>query len=285
MRRPSLRSLALAATLAAAGLLVGAAPGWADDATAESGAGAAAELAEPAESAEPACDPLFDDDCDETVGLARAQFPDPWEGYNRGVLRFNQGFDTFVFDPLTRAYRFLLPDPVENAILNAVQNLDAPAIAINDALQLEWIDMGTTLTRFAVNSTVGVAGLFDPATSLGLERHSSDFGQTLTLAGVPSGPYLMLPVLGPTTLRDGYGAVVDAAMSPLLYVFGLVSFETLGRAGGSGLAVRADRIQELQSLEKGSIDFYAALRSAFYQNRQAEIWGRREHRRDDFAAP
>ena len=144
--------------------------------------------------------------------------------------------------------------------------------------------MGTTLSRFAINSTIGIAGFFDPAAAWGIEAHSSDFGQTLTLAGFPSGPYLILPILGPTNARDGVGAIADASMSPLLYVFGLASFETLAQAGSSGIAVRADKIQELHSLEQGSIDFYAALRSAFYQNRQAEIWGRREHRRTDAAA-
>jgi len=228
------------------------------------------------------CDPLFDDDCEGASGRASAQFPDPWEGYNRGALRFNQAFDTVVFDPLTKVYK-LLPDVVETGIQNALDNLDTPSIAINDALQLEWIDMGTTLARFVVNSTAGVAGIVDVGSLVGLEGHSSDFGQTLAIAGSPSGPYVVLPVLGPTTLRDGFGSIADAAMNPILFLFGLGSLQQIGEVGMSGLALRADKIQELESLEKGSIDFYAALRSAFYQNRQAEIWGRREHRRGDFA--
>jgi len=249
---------------------------------------APAESAEAALPADPipvpeACDPFFDESCDDEDLSSLAHFPDPWEEYNRGTLSFNEGFDRWVFDPLTSLYQ-LLPDPVENAFLRSIQNLDCPAIAVNDGLQLEWADMGITLSRFAINSTIGIAGFFDPAAAWGIEAHSSDFGQTLTLAGFPSGPYLILPVLGPTTVRDGFGSVADTAMSPLLYVFGLASFETLAQAGSSGIAVRADKIQELQSLEQGSIDFYAALRSAFYQNRQAEIWGRREHRRQDAAA-
>ena len=226
------------------------------------------------------CDPIFDDDCEDEEYGSLAHFPDPWERYNRGALGFNRGVDKWVFDPITRVYQ-LLPDPVEAAILRAVENLECPAIAINDGLQLEWVDMGVTMSRLVINSTFGLAGLFDPASAWGLEHHDSDFGQTLTLAGLPSGPYMILPLVGPTTVRDGSGAIADAAMSPLLYVFGLASFETLYRAGSSGLAVRADKIQELHSLEKGSIDFYAALRSAYYQNRQAQIWSRREHRRAD----
>jgi phospholipid-binding lipoprotein MlaA len=225
-----------------------------------------------------ACDPLFDDACGEDAG---AHFPDPWERSNRGVSRFNAVFDRFVLDPITRGYKLLLPDPVERALLRVGHNLDAPAIMINDGLQLEWGDAVVTLGRFALNSTVGLAGLFDPAAAWGLPKHRSDFGQTLTLAGVPSGPYVILPVLGPTTVRDGSGILADLAMSPLLYFF--LPFE-LGRQGGAGFAMRADAMRDLEALQKESIDYYAALRSAFYQNRQAQIWEGREHRRGD-AAP
>jgi phospholipid-binding lipoprotein MlaA len=224
-----------------------------------------------------ACDPLFDEECEEGAG---AHFPDPWERSNRGVSRFNAGFDRFVLDPITRGYK-LLPDAVERALLRAGHNLDAPAIMINDGLQLEWGDAVVTLGRFAVNSTFGLAGLFDPAEAWGLAKHRSDFGQTLTLAGVPSGPYVILPILGPTTVRDGSGILADLAMSPLLYFF--LPFE-LGRQGGAGFAMRADAMRDLEALQKESIDYYAALRSAYYQNRQAQIWEGREHRRGDAAS-
>lgn len=225
-----------------------------------------------------ACDPLFDDDCGDPSG-GQMHFPDPWESYNRGVFVFNGGFDRFVLNPLTFVYKAVLPDPLERALLRAVDNLDAPSILINDGLQLEWRDAVVTVGRFVLNTTVGLGGLFDPAAAIGLKAHHSDFGQTLTLAGVPSGPYMMLPVLGPTTVRDGSGILADMAMSPLLYLLGPLTFE-IWRQGGAGLAVRADNLNDLQVLEKESIDFYAALRSAFYQKRQADIWQRREHRRE-----
>lgn len=227
---------------------------------------------------EEACDPLFADEC-EDAAVASSHFPDPWERTNRGVFRFNRGFDRFVFDPLTLLYRTVFPEPVRNALLRVVLNLDAPSIIVNDSLQLEWRDGAVTLQRFVVNSTIGLGGLFDPAASLGLEPHHSDFGQTLTLASVPSGPYMIVPVLGPTTVRDGAGILADLAMSPLLYILGPFSFE-IYRQSGQGLAVRAQSQRDLQLLEKESVDFYATLRSAFYQNRQAEIWSRREHRRE-----
>jgi len=224
-----------------------------------------------------ACDPLFEEGCEDR-DESTAHFPDPWEDANRSIFEFNRGFDRFVMDPLTLVYQTLLPSPLRSALLRVVQNLDAPSVLVNDGLQLQWRDGSVTLQRFLVNSTIGLGGLFDPAARLGLAPHHSDFGQTLTLAGVPSGPYLIVPILGPTTARDGVGILADLAMSPLLYILGPFSFE-IYRQSGQGLAVRAEAQRDLQLLEKESLDFYAALRSAFYQNRQAEIWSRREDRR------
>ena len=223
------------------------------------------------------CDPLFDDECLEG-SLSLAHFPDPWERTNRGIFEFNRGLDRFVLDPLTAVYQTLLPEPLREALLRVARNLDAPSIMVNDGLQLEWRDGAVTLQRFVVNSTLGLGGLFDPAESLGLKPHHSDFGQTLTLAGVPSGPYMIVPILGPTNARDAVGILADLAMSPLLYILGPFSFE-IYRQSSQGLAVRAEAQRDLKLLEKESVDFYAAFRNAFYQNRQAEIWSRREHRR------
>lgn len=262
--------LALRLGLAIAMAAVAGSAGASDSAPVDSGENA---------SQEAACDPLFDE-CDEGMEQA-AYFPDPWEPYNRGVFRFNGQFDRFVLDPLTYGYKAVLPDAVERALMRAVLNLDAPSIMINDGLQLEWWDAAVTLQRFVVNSTIGIGGLFDPAEAIGLDPHHSDFGQTLALAEVGSGPYMVLPVFGPTTVRDAGGTLTDMAMSPLLYVLGPVI--EIGRVGGAGIATRAEVVRDMQTLEKESIDFYAALRSAFYQNRQAEIWSRREHRRPDGA--
>ena len=223
------------------------------------------------------CDPLFDEECLEGT-LSLAHFPDPLEQTNRQIFEFNRGFDRFVLDPFTLVYQTLIPEPLREALLRVVRTLDAPSIMVNDGLQLEWRDSAITLQRFVVNSTVGLGGLFDPAASLGLARHHSDFGQTLSLAGIPSGPYMIVPILGPTNARDGAGILADLAMSPLLYILGPFSFE-IYRQSGQGLAVRAEAQRDLKLLERESVDFYAAFRNAFYQNRQAEIWSRREHRR------
>jgi len=136
-----------------------------------------------------------------------------------------------------------------------------------------------------VNTTVGLIGFFDVAQRWGLERHGSDFGQTLALAGTPSGAYLILPVLGPATVRDGIGTVVDGFFQPTYYVLGPANLiigptEILLYSGTSGLSTRERHFAELKDLEGSSIDFYAAMKSAYYQNRSGEIWGRRDQHRD-----
>ncbi len=225
-------------------------------------------------------DPLFDDDFD--LDEQDASFPDPVEPVNRAILRFNRLADRWVFDPITEAYRWLVPDPARRCVRRAFLNAGSPSIFVNDLLQLEWKDAGVTVSRLIVNSTVGIGGLFDPSQRIGLERHESDFGQTLTLAGFPSGPYLVLPLFGPSTVRDGAGDVVDTFLSPTTYILGSALTQQLLFGGGSGLSTRDFHYEGLKALEESSIDFYATLRSAFYQNRVSEIWSRREHRRDDW---
>jgi len=225
-------------------------------------------------------DPLFDDEFAEEQ--QDASFPDPLEDVNRWSLRFNRVADRWVFDPITEVYRWLVPDAARRCLHRAFLNAGSPSIVVNDLLQLEWKDAGVSFSRLLVNSTVGIGGLFDPAERIGLERHESDFGQTLSLAGFESGPYLVLPLFGPSTVRDGSGDVVDTFLSPTTYVFGSALMQQLIFGGSSGLSTRDFHYESLKALEESSIDFYATLRSAFYQNRVAEIWDRREHRRDDW---
>lgn len=219
-------------------------------------------------------DPLFDEDYEEgvTVGV-----PDPLETTNRRIFGANRQIDRFFFDPLTRGYRFVVPSLVRQGVRNVVSNLDSPTVFANDVLQLEWEDAAVTLMRIVVNSTIGVGGLFDVAEHIGLEKHDSDFGQTLALAGVPSGPFLMVPVFGPTTLRDGFGTAVDIGMSPTTHIFGPVVLIYYG--GGMGLALRDEHFERVKALEASSLDYYSTLRSAWWQNRESELWDRRQDRR------
>lgn len=249
---------------------------------------------EPIESADPLAagepDPLFDESFDEDLEAAPATYPDPLESTNRGVLAFNRQIDKWILDPVTEAYQFIAPKPVRNAISRFFLNLGSTKTLVNDCLQLEWKDASVTTARLVVNTTVGVVGFFDVAEKIGLPGHESDFGQTLALAGTPSGPYLILPVLGPSDLRDGFGVIVDGFFQPTYYILGPMNV-TLGPifmhsptaillyGGSSGLTLRDRNFARLKDLESSSVDYYAAMRSGFYQDRVGQIWSRRtDHR-------
>lgn len=220
-------------------------------------------------------DPLFDDDFEDDEGN---RYPDPLEETNRVVLKFNQGLDRVLLGPIVRVFSFLTPTQVKFAMRRFFDNLNAPVVAINDAIQLEWKDAAVTIGGFVINSTVGVAGLFEPAKKIGLPRHKSDFGQTLAIARVPSGPYLVLPLAGPSTARDSVGTIVDLLMSPTTW---FLPFAYVLYYSGESVVTLEEHHAGVSELERSSIDFYSVLQSAYYQNRIDEIWSRREHRRPD----
>jgi phospholipid-binding lipoprotein MlaA len=199
---------------------------------------------------------------------------DPIEKINRGTLWFNRGLDQWVFDPLTRAYRFIFPAIVRDSLGRFFLNLNSPSVLANDLLQRRWGNAGTTTGRFVINTTFGLAGFVDPAAAWGLPGHHADFGQTMALAGVSSGPYIMLPVLGPTTVRDGTGDLIGLFFRPTTYLLGpgdQLAY-TIIQGGAAGLIARDRHAEGLRRLEESSIDFYAALRNAYAQNRHAQIW-------------
>lgn len=218
-------------------------------------------------------DPTFDEAVGTDLEAQGAGFPDPLEKVNRGTFEFNQGLDHWVLDPTVRVYRFVVPEPGRQALRNVLNNLNSPATLVNDLLQLQFHDAGVTTARFILNSTLGVAGILDVGKWMGVEGHHSDFGQTLARTGVGSGPYLVLPVFGPSTLRDTTGSVVDFLFRPTTYVFfgaDQVVYTSI-QGTSSGLAEFDTQQDNLNRLEESSVDFYAALRSAYYQNRVAEI--------------
>lgn len=140
---------------------------------------------------------------------------DPWEGFNRTVFEFNDLADRYVAAPVARTYKKVTPDPVDQGIENVFNNVGEVKNFANDLLQGKPGDALIDFSRFVINTTVGVLGIFDVAGHIGLERQSEDFGQTLARWGVGSGPYLVLPLLGPSTLRDGPAKVPDGYLSPL----------------------------------------------------------------------
>jgi phospholipid-binding lipoprotein MlaA len=215
---------------------------------------------------DPDYDELFDDEYgfdDETATN------DPLENTNRSVLKFNRGLSRHIFDPMVRGYRFVLPESARRGVRRAFINFKAPSTLVNDLLQLRFKDAAETLGRFVLNTTIGYAGFFDVGIEAGWEHHESDFGQTLGRLGVGSGPYLMLPVFGPNTVRDGFGGVVDMFFQPLTYLIGPVQNIVLG--AGSSFTTLDARNSAMKALEESSVDYYAALRSAYLQHRAAHI--------------
>jgi phospholipid-binding lipoprotein MlaA len=262
-----------------AGLLLFIAFLWAVPAHSED-ASPAADASGSSDVVDPLYDPLYDEDYDDYDDQP-VSYPDPLETSNRGIFAFNRQVDRWVLDPLTKGYQFLFPKPVRQAISRVFLNLGSTKTIVNDLLQLEWKDAGVTTSRLVINTTVGLAGIFDVASRIGIERHESDFGQTLALAGTPSGPYIVLPVLGPANVRDGVGMVVDGFFQPTYYILGPADLiigptEILIYSGSSGISRRDRHYAELKALEDSSIDFYAALRSGYYQDRIGQIWGRRD---------
>jgi phospholipid-binding lipoprotein MlaA len=199
---------------------------------------------------------------------------DPFEPLNRKTFAFNQGVDRAVLKPVARVYTHILPSKVRDGIRNFMRNLDEPLTFTNNVLQFQFKRAGATAERFALNSTVGILGIMDFAGRHGLPRHVADFGQTLYAWHVGSGPYLVVPIFGPTTPRDGIGQGVDIFIDPLFYVArhnqhrAAIDFTRLLL---TGIDERAQNLDVLDELKSESVDFYAAMRSLWRQNRQAEL--------------
>jgi phospholipid-binding lipoprotein MlaA len=214
-------------------------------------------------------DSLFDEEFD--LELAASGVGDPLEGFNRRIFSFNETLDRVAWDPMTRGYQFLVPESLRRGIHRVFLNLESPVILVNQLFQLRFKDAGTTTARFLVNSTAGAAGFFDAAgVGAGMERVEADFGQTMARYGMPSGAFLMVPLFGPTTVRDLSGDVVDRLFDPLTYVVGPIEWWIVLGAS-EGLAQREAHSEALNALEASSIDFYSALRSAYHQSREAEV--------------
>ncbi|QGZ96075.1 MlaA family lipoprotein [Terricaulis silvestris] len=213
--------------------------------------------------------------CLATPALAHAQEAgpaDPWEGFNRQMFAIHEGVDKAVLEPVARGYRAITPRPVRQGVLNLLRNLRGPVIFANDVLQGEFSRAGTTAVRFGVNSTIGIAGIFDPATSMGLDRHDEDFGQTLAVWGVDSGPYLFIPLMGPTTLRDGAGSIVDVGIDPLTYAdFDEADDVRIARVILSGVAARELVLDTVDDIRRDSLDPYVTIRTSYGLLRESAI--------------
>lgn len=198
---------------------------------------------------------------------------DPLELPNRFIFAFNQMLDVIIIRPAAEFYRFILPSEARDSIRNALRNLRSPVVLANDLFQGEMDRAETTFVRFVVNSTVGVAGLFDVAEDWGYPYHDEDFGQTLGVHGAGEGFYLVLPLFGPSSARDGVGLVVDIFLDPLTYVVANNDWEdySMARTALTGIDARERNIETLEDLERDAIDFYARIRSLYRQTRDNAI--------------
>lgn len=198
---------------------------------------------------------------------------DPLEPFNRGVLKFNRAVEKILIKPATTIYRTLIPKPARRAITNFLWNIDTPVILVNDLLQGKPKRAWKTTKRFFINSIVGIGGLIDVAKKWGLERHDEDFGQTLAVHGVREGPYLVLPFFGPSNPRDAIGLIADILMDPLFWILRAKDADALRltRTVVSGVDTYDRQQENIDSLRESSLDFYAALRSAYRQNRASQI--------------
>jgi phospholipid-binding lipoprotein MlaA len=196
---------------------------------------------------------------------------DPWEPFNEKMFTLNRNLDRFVLKPAARAYMVVMPEPWQVLIANGFDNINFVPRFVNSLLQGKWGGAGRELGRFLINSTAGIGGLFDPAKDYwGIPKSREDFGQTLGVWGSGPGPYLVLPLMEPLTVRDGIGKFVDGLMDPLSYV--LPFFWTrLGMKAGDTLNDRALNYDLFQGFEESVIDMYSAVRHGYLQRRQQLI--------------
>ena len=206
-----------------------------------------------------------------------------FEKFSRGTLKFNQALDRAIFKPIAKGYR-VLPQPIRTGTNNFVSNLRSLLTFSNNVLQGDLKSAGNTIGRFAINTTVGIIGIFDPASKMGFEKKSrEDFGQTLGVWGADTGCYFVLPVLGPTTTRDAVGLIGNVFVDPVYHLTHnsetdiIVGNENLSEhnyyyyRGTDAVDFRSKNIESFESLEENSIDFYASLKSLYLQNRQQRI--------------
>jgi phospholipid-binding lipoprotein MlaA len=197
---------------------------------------------------------------------------DPYEHTNRSIFSFDEDVDHAVARPVAVFYNHAVPAPARDGVHNFLSNLDSPVIFGNDVLQGEATRAGQTFSRAVVNTTLGIGGLVDVAAKLGLPGHEEDFGQTLGVWGVGEGPYLVLPLAGPSNPRDVAGIGGDYALDPFTYLkWNNSTLYSLIRGGAEIIDVRARNVDTLDQIERTSVDLYATTRSLYRQHRNAEI--------------
>ena len=212
----------------------------------------------------------------------RAEEPwDPLEGMNRGIFTFNDRADRYVLEPVAEGYDWLFPQPVKKGVKNFFGNLRYPSFLLSDIIQFKFSQVLDHTARFLVNSTIGVAGFIDVAKMWGLEEEEEDFGTALAYHGTPAGPYLVIPFLGPSNVRDAFGLAVDSFLNPLqgIYYFDWGHMNSTDQWIFTGsfrsvqfVSTRASLIDAIRTAREASMDYYLFLQGAYYQHRAGVIW-------------
>lgn len=216
------------------------------------------------------------------TGCATPERPDPLERVNRGIFAFNETLDRYALEPVATAYDYVVPGFVQDGVRNFFHNLEMPIVIANEILQAKPARVVEDVARLFFNSTLGLAGFVDVASRVGIPDNDEDFGQTLGRWGVPPGPYLVVPILGPYTLRDGIGEIADTTAGAYAYmnffwfdVVGLSTWETTGASIGTYaykmINLRAIYLEEIDNNRRDAFDYYAFVRNAYLSNRQARV--------------
>lgn len=205
---------------------------------------------------------------EEQAYLAPAHNPDPLETINRGIFAFNKQVDRFILKPVAEGYKWLVPSWGRARVGNFLNNLESPINMGNALLQFDFYQAQATFWRFFINTSLGLGGTFDQATSLGLEHRQEDFGQTLAVWGIPSGPYIVLPFIGPSNLRDTIGRIADTFMDPVSYAGDDEIYIPVTRRVVEIVHNRAVILPITNNIDATSLDPYATYRSAYHQRRQ-----------------
>lgn len=206
--------------------------------------------------------------CASTTTVSPVEY-DPWEAPNRSLFRFNQAVDRATFKPIAKAYVKVVPEPARNSVTNFSRNLATPGSMLNNFLQGKAGNGFTELARFFINTTIGIGGLFDVAGRTGIEPNMEDFGQTAAVWGVPPGPFVMLPFLGPRTLRDTAALPLNIKVDPLHYYDDSTVRYSLWFLR---LVDVRSRLLPLEELMKDSSDPYVTMRESYLQNRDFQIY-------------
>lgn len=218
------------------------------------------------------------------TGCATVEGPkdphDPLESYNRAMYSFNDAFDRTIFKPVAEGYNKVMPKPVNTGISNFFSNLDDVLVLFNDLLQFKFKQSASDFSRLTWNTTVGLFGFFDVASHMDLPKHNEDFGQTLGYWGVGSGPYIVLPFLGPSTLRDGTGLIADWQVDPIARIENDQRRWTV--MGVKAVDTRAGLLRATSIIETASLDPYAFMRDAYLQRRENLVYDGNPPLKDEF---